>query len=372
MTRSVTRTRLLALLGIAASCALVYYVYAKRVPFVHGYRISAVVQTTNQLKKGAPVRIAGVRVGEVVGLKSGPGNRATVVMELRDKGRPVHRDASLRIRARLFLEGGYYVDLRPGSPSGPELEDGATLPVERTATPVSFPQVLAALDADLRKAFTDQLGELATAFDDGGAKGLALSARPLGSLLRDGAVVAEASRGQRRGDLPAVVRDTGRITAALASRATELQDLVTGLRVSTAALARRDTELRATLREVDGTLADAPGALRAVDRVLPPARRFTAAARPALRRSPPVLDDLNAGLAQALGLLGPRELPRLLALLRPSVVRLPAATQQLTGLLKLVTPVTQCVETRALPVLNAQVPDGALSSGTPLWQELVQ
>lgn len=366
-----TRPRALALLGLLASAALVFYVYAKRIPFVEGYRVSAVVATTNQLKQGAPVRVAGVQVGKVVELQGGPGDQATIVMELRDEGRPVHRDATLKIRPRLFLEGGYYVDLKPGSPSGPELEDGATIPRSQTSTPVSFGQVLSALDADLRRAFTDGIGELATAFDEGGAEGFGLAARPLGDVLEDGAVVAEAARGQRRGDVPALVRDAGRITAALSSRTTELQRLVTGLRDTTATLAGRDAELRETFREVDATVGEAPEALRAVDRVLPPARRFVRALRPSLRRSPAVLDDLNAGLVQALGLLGPQELPRLLTLLDPSIRRLPALAPRLTTLLGLVRPVTDCVEQQVLPVLNAKLDDDHLSTGTAVWQELV-
>lgn len=366
-----TRPRLLAILGLLACVALVFYVYAKRIPFVEGYRISAVVSTTNQLKQGAPVRVAGIQVGKVVELRGGPGNRATVVMELQDKGRPVHRDARLRIRPRLFLEGGYYVDLLPGSPSGPELPDGATLPVERTATPVSFGQVLSSLDADLRRAFTDGLGELATGFDEGGAEGLGLAAEPFGDVLRDTAVVSEASRGQRRGDLPALVRDAGRVTAALSSRTSDLQRLITGLRDTTATLARRDTELRETFREIDATVAEAPEALRAVDRLLPPARRFNAALRPSLRRTPPLLDDLNAGLTQALGLLSARELPRLLTSLDPTLRRLPVLAPRLTTLLALVRPVTDCVEGHLIPALNGRLDDGHLTTGTKVWQELV-
>lgn len=366
-----TRPRLLAIVGLLSCAALVYWVYAKRVPFVEGYRVEAVVATSNQLKQGAPVRVAGVQVGEVVELRSGPGHRATIVMELDEDGRPVHRDATLRIRPRLFLEGGYYVDLKPGSPSGPELADGATLPQSQTAVPVSFGQVLSGLDADLRRAFTEGLGELSVGLDGGGAEGLGRAAEPLGSLSRDGAVVAEASRGQRRGDLPALVRDTGRVTAALASRTDDLQRLVTGLRDSTATLARRDRELRETFREVDATLGEAPEALDAVDRVLPPARRFAAALRPSLRRAPVVLDDLNAGLRQAMGLLGPRELPRLLTSLGPSIRRLPTLAPRLTELLGLVRPVTDCVERQVLPVLDAELDDGKLSTGTAVWQELV-
>lgn len=371
MTRRATpRRRVLAVASLVLAAAVVFWVYTKRLPFVEGYRFQAVVASTNQLKDGAPVRIGGVQVGEVVDLRSGPGDLATIVMELEDRGRPVHRDARLRVRARLFLEGGYYVELRPGSPSAPELPDGGVIPLERTALPVSFTQVLSLLDADLRRAMTETIGELADGFDDGGARALALSARPLGTLARDGAVVAEAVRGQRVDDLPALVRDTGRITAALASRRGELEQLVADLDDATAAFAARRDEVGESLREADATLAVAPAALRAVDRALPPARRFVRGLRPSLRRAPAVLDDLNPALTQVRGLLGPRELPRLLELLDPSVRRLPALVPELTELLGLVRPVTDCVERQVLPVLTASVQDGRHTTGQPIWQEL--
>ena len=42
-------------------------------------------------------------------------------MEIDEEGLPIHRDATLKIRPRIFLEGNFFVDLRPGSPSAPEV-----------------------------------------------------------------------------------------------------------------------------------------------------------------------------------------------------------------------------------------------------------
>ena len=43
--------------------------------------------------------------------------RATVKMEIKDKGLPLHEDATLKVRPRIFLEGNFFVDIQPGSPS---------------------------------------------------------------------------------------------------------------------------------------------------------------------------------------------------------------------------------------------------------------
>ena len=49
-------------------------------------------------------------------------------MEIDDKGLPIHKDATMKIRPRIFLEGNFFVDLKPGTPAAPTLDDGDTHP----------------------------------------------------------------------------------------------------------------------------------------------------------------------------------------------------------------------------------------------------
>ena len=42
-------------------------------------------------------------------------------MTINSNGLPIHANATINIRPRLFLEGNYYVDLQPGTPSAPTL-----------------------------------------------------------------------------------------------------------------------------------------------------------------------------------------------------------------------------------------------------------
>jgi len=103
---------------LAAGFLLVFAIgtFRKDIPFVHGTRIDIMFRTSNQLIKGSPVRIAGVEVGKVVKLTPGPeGTTQIVHVELKDNALPLHADATARIRPRLFLEGGFYIDLRAGS-----------------------------------------------------------------------------------------------------------------------------------------------------------------------------------------------------------------------------------------------------------------
>jgi hypothetical protein len=160
------------------------------------------------------------------------------------------------------------------------------------------------------------------------------------------------------------------VTAALARRDGALASLVTNLSRTTAALAREEAALAAGVRELDGALGEAPGALAAVDRALGPTRAFAADLRPALGPAPGALRSAATFLDELDALNRPRVLPRLLDRLEPTLTVLPTLERRLDDLFGRVTPVTDCVRDRAVPVLRAELDDGALSTGRPVWQDL--
>jgi len=361
---------LLAILGIAL---FVYLAFAKRVPFVPRHEVQAIFASSNQLREGSPVRIAGVDVGTVTGVESGPGTTQIVKMTLSREGRPLHTDATAKIRPRVFLEGGYFVDLHPGSPRAPELED-RPIPLPQTAVPVQLHQVLGAFDRPTRAGLQAMVAELARGLDGGGAAGLRRTLPPLAPALRDTARLADAARGTRGGDLARLVDGAARTTGVLAARAGDLADSVTALNRTAAALAADDAALAASVRELDGVLREAPPALDALDRVLPPLEAFARAIRPGLRTAPPVLDRTAAVLAQVDALAGeptrPSELVRLVNDLQPVLPEIPRLALLARGLFPFVGPIVTCLRDNVVPTLNARLDDGALSSGRPVWQDL--
>ncbi|HYF24416.1 MAG TPA: MlaD family protein [Baekduia sp.] len=361
-------------LGVIGAVVLLvgsYFIFAKRLPFVEGYRIQAVFQSSNGLRAGSPVRIAGVEVGKVVAMEPGPGSTRIVEMELSDRGRPVHEGATLRIRPRLFLEGGFYVELSPGSPQAPELDDGATIPLGATATPVQFDQILGTFTLPTRQSLKTLVTELDAALDEGGAQAAVRAAGPLAPALRDTAVLTEAARGTEDEDVSRLVTGAAKATKALGDRREELSGLVSGLAATTGALAAESSALGEGLRELAGVVRTAPASLRAIDRALPATEALLDELRPGLRRAPQVLRGTERLLAQLQAASGARELPALLTAARPLVAELPSLAERLTALFPLVTPVTDCVRDRALPVLEAKLDDGDLSTGRPVWQNLV-
>src|SRR5687768_7867023 len=139
------------LLAIVVIVVLAYFGFTKANPFADPFELRAAFDDVANIKPASPVRIAGVEVGKVTKVdRIGAGGGGVVTMELQDEGLPIHRDAQLKIRPRIFLEGNKFVDVRPGSPSAPEVEDGHTIPIGQTAAPVEFGDLLTALQSDTR------------------------------------------------------------------------------------------------------------------------------------------------------------------------------------------------------------------------------
>ena len=117
--------------------ALTVLGFTKNIPFLNDpYTIKAAFRDGSGLKKNSPVRIAGVEVGRVT--RAEPTAKgavaAWIIMRIEDRGRPVHADATAKIRPRIFLEGNFFVDLTPGSP-GPPVPEGQTFQRLPTAGP---------------------------------------------------------------------------------------------------------------------------------------------------------------------------------------------------------------------------------------------
>ena len=91
---------------------------------------------------------------------------------------PIHKDATLKIRPRIFLEGNFFVDLQPGTPSAPTLDDGDTLPMTQTASPVQLDEVLTSLQSDTRKALQTVLDEYGSALTSKPTRGRRRPGRP--------------------------------------------------------------------------------------------------------------------------------------------------------------------------------------------------
>jgi ABC-type transporter Mla subunit MlaD len=356
----------LAIVVTFCACWLAF----KGAPWNDAWELRAVVRQANELGPRSPVRIAGVEVGKVKEVERGEGDTSVVTLALDDEALPIHEDATLKVRPRIFLEGNFFVDLKPGSPSSPVVDEGHTLPVAQTAAPVQLDQILSTLEKGTRDNLKLVLEGLGEGFAGGGARALNEAWKPSDEAFTQGAIAAEAFRGTQEDDLPEFLDAGGRAAAALV-RARRLPDLVEGLNRSARALASRRAELSAMLPELDRLLAEAGPALDAFNAAFPPTRKLVRDARPGIQAAPETLELALPVLRQARRLVAPAELPALLAELDPAVRSLARLEPDLTELLGDVTPVTECLRLNALPTLTQTIDDPPNTTGAPVYRELL-
>ncbi len=375
------------LVALAVICVGTYFGFAKSIPFQHDFRVRAVFESANSIRPDSPVRIAGVNVGKVTRVERQAGTNAAVVhMEVEDEGLPIHADATLKIRPRIFLEGNFFVDLSPGTPQARTIDDDDTLPITQTATPVQLDQVLAALQRDTREdlqalleGYGTALTARPTAAEDADQPGLTRgetaaeslndAARDGGPALRGTAIVNEALLGTEPGDLSALVEDLGTVSRALNSRERQLQDLVTNLNTTMSAFAGEREALRGTVRELPRTLAATSRALTSLNAAFPATRAFAREILPGVRETPDFIEAARPWIAQTRGLLGAEELGGLTGELRPAAADLSRVVETQRPLLRQVDLASQCLTKVVLPAGDVRIDDGPLSAGVENYKE---
>jgi phospholipid/cholesterol/gamma-HCH transport system substrate-binding protein len=371
----------IAAVTVLLAVAITYYAFSgKQIPFVHHFTMHALVRNSVDIIPDSPVRIAGIDVGAVTGT-SPDGSMTRVDFTVGSNGQPVHTDATVTIRDRLFLEGGYYLQLDPGSPSAPVAKDGFTVAPSNTAYPVQFYQVLSTFDSATRASLQNTLNTLNEGFSAPGAQQPTAANSGVGGLkeaipqftptLKDIAWVAQGLHGTRQGDVERLLSSASEVTGTLQDSSAQLADLVTGLDRTSTALASSDGALAQSVAGLDQTLQAAPPALTAVDRALPPTTRLATALDPSLKVAPPLVDGLTKAVGELAAVVAPAERGRLIETLKTTFVEFPSTLRQLGTAFPVTRAVTDCLRTHLTPVLTSQVPDGSLSTGKPVWQDFV-
>ncbi|MGE5408583.1 MAG: MlaD family protein [Syntrophothermus sp.] len=301
-----------------------YLAFTKHIPFTgYGYTVNATFANSANIALNSPVRVAGVEVGKVIGTER-DGDATKVTFTVDEAGRPIHDDAFASIRPRIFLEGNFFIELDPGSPSAPELDSGGTIPVTRTSTAVQLDEVLTALQAPVRadlgrllEGYGTALNHKPTPAEDvtqlpevkglSGAEALNKAFRYGGEAGRYGAQVANALLGTQDGDLSRLVASAGRSFGALAASQSDLQGLITNFDIFTGALANQSANLEDTIRLLAPTLRVTKASLVSLNRTLPPLRTFAIELTPAVAELPALISASRPWLAQARPLLSGKE-----------------------------------------------------------------
>ena len=319
---------------------VMFFGFTKDIPFTSGFQVKAQFESANSIRPNSPVRIAGVEVGKVKAVEGMEGsNGAVLVLELDDAALPLHEDATAKIRPRIFLEGNFFVDLKPGTPSAAELDSGDTIKVTQTATPVQLDEVLTSLQSDSREDLQGVLEGLnaalnsePTAEEDEESSPLArgqTGAESFNDALddipdaeRSTAQVLEALLGTEPGrDVARLIRGTANTADELARYENELKDLITNLNTTTAAFACESGNLQASIRELAPTLRNANAAFDSLNAAFPSTRAFATEIRPGVRETPATIEAAFPWIDQTRALVGEDELGGLAKELAPASAR---------------------------------------------------
>lgn len=184
------------------------------------------------LYAGDDVRVLGVRVGTVSSVETRDGG-VDVTLTV-DGDQKVPADAHAAIVAP-SLVSGRFVQLAPAWTSGPTLEDGAEIPVDRTAVPISFDEV------------KEELTELSTALGPGSGK--------RGSLDQAISTIEANLANGNSTELRASVAQLHDAAAALSSGRSDLFATVHNLNQFTKNLAVHDAAVGGFSTELDNVTA---------------------------------------------------------------------------------------------------------------------
>jgi phospholipid/cholesterol/gamma-HCH transport system substrate-binding protein len=362
-------------IAIALIALGTYFGFSKQLPFRHPFKLEAVFRSGLNVRKGTPVRIAGVNVGQVTSVGHYRGtDYALVTMSISKGGLPIRRDATLKIRPRLFLEGNFFVDVEPGSASAPSVRSGDVIPVAQTDDPVQLDQVLTTLQRGTRQDLQKLLQGYGTALTTpvrglSGAEALNKAFDHSGAAFRVASLVNLGLLGSEPHDLSKLIASAGRVSAALDRDEPTLQDLISNFNTTMAATASQAPALQRAIRLLGPTLTHARAAFADLDRALPATRAFALELIPGVNETPATVAAARPWLDQMKPFLSNRELGGLTKRLAPATQDLATLTARTPALLTQLDLLDRCITHTIIPTGNVTVNDGAFSSGTENYKE---
>jgi len=363
----------------------IYFGFTKHLPFKHGYRLNAQFASALNIKGKSPVRIAGVNVGKVTGVKR-QGSTALVSMEIEDSGLPIHSDATVKIRPRIFLEGNWFVELQPGSPSAKTLSSGSTLPSTQSSDPVQIDQVLDALNTDARQnlqdfliGYGDGLTRKPSAADNAeqnpevrginAAEALNKTYGTAPAAERGGAIVSQATAGTEPHDLSELVRSVGKVTAALNVHEQQLGELIGNFNSFFHSFAAQSSSLRSAVAVLPSSLRKITAGLRELNAAFPPARTFALDILPGVKSTPQTVTALLPWIEQVEASLAPTELGGVAKGLLEATPPLAQLTAEQTTFQVQTEKFNECLTKVIFPAGNTRLQDGTSTTGVEDYKE---
>jgi phospholipid/cholesterol/gamma-HCH transport system substrate-binding protein len=299
-----------------------------------GYQITADFDEATQLSDTADVRISGISVGRVRKTELAT-DRTRATIEIKPRYAPLPRDTKAIIRQKTLL-GESYIELTPGSPTGPKLFDGDRLPRGHVQRTTELDEVTRALDAKTRRALQRFVIAVGSAQNEGGQLNAALGNLP--RFTHDAGEVLRSLDRQHQA-VRQLVRDGGSVFEALGRQQGQLSGLVRAGDAVLTTTARRNRDLAEAVRILPTTLQELRPTLEQVRSLSIEARPLVHALRPGARALAPALIDATVLAPQAEALFG--DVDRLVDVSRDGVPATTRVVRSAHPLFKRLPPVLQ-------------------------------
>jgi phospholipid/cholesterol/gamma-HCH transport system substrate-binding protein len=272
----------------------------------NGYEVTAEFQSASQLVKGNLVEVGGRQVGKVNDITLAPNGLARVKFTVDSDFAPVHKGTQATVRVN-SLSGiaNRYIALTLGPTDEDPVPDGGTITAAHTESAVDLDALFNSLDAPTRKGL-EQIIRGSAANLDGKGKQANESLKYLSpALSTTSQLTAELASDQA--EFNRFVTDTSGVVTTLASRSTDLSELVANANSFTRAIGDENVSLSqalgvlpATLQNGTKTFRDLRGTLDDLDVLVNESKpatkklaKFFSELRPLLRDADPTIRDLR-------------------------------------------------------------------------------
>jgi phospholipid/cholesterol/gamma-HCH transport system substrate-binding protein len=299
--RGSTPARIAAIAGLAVVVVALAYLIFFSGDGSHKYHL--VFQNASQLVTDNQVLIGGHPVGTVESIDLTENNLAEVTVDVEQE---LHEGTRATIRATgLAGVANHYVSISPGPNSNPPLEEGATLGLGSTTTPVDLDQFLNTFPTPVRRALGQFVRGNAAIYSGRGEDANRTFKYFGPALNRTGAFLKELNADQNL--LQRFVVSSSKLTTAVARRGDQLSSAISNASTAFAAIARQNVAFDETLRllppvfrQSNTTFVNLRAALDDLDPLVETAKPatknlapFLAELRPVLSKAVPVFKNLR-------------------------------------------------------------------------------
>jgi phospholipid/cholesterol/gamma-HCH transport system substrate-binding protein len=272
----------------------------------NGYEVTAEFQSASQLVKGNLVEVGGRQVGKVNDITLAPNGLARVKFSVDSDFAPLHQGTQATVRVN-SLSGiaNRYISLALGPTDQDPVPDGGTITAAHTESTVDLDALFNSLDAPTRKGLEQIIRGSAANLNGKGTQASESLKYLSPALSTTSQLTAELAGDQV--EFNRFVTDTSGVVTTLASRSTDLSELVANANSFTRAIGDENVSLSqalgvlpATLQNGTKTFRDLRGTLDDLDVLVNESKpatkklaKFFAELRPLLRDADPTIRDLR-------------------------------------------------------------------------------